>query len=139
MGAIAFLNGIGNASELAMELGALALEALRGAVTSLELPAEMPSAHRPLLGIYGEPTEGMLTRLEWRDGKLTLLDPDEPDFTLILLPTDDPFRFTVDWFQRESGEPVEFHRDGDGRVTGVTIGPYSLQRFEPIGEPAVPQ
>lgn len=139
MGAIAFLNGIGNASELAMELGALALEAFRGAVTSLELPAEMPSSHRPLLGIYGEPTEGMLTRLEWRDGKLTLLDPDEPDFTLILLPTDDPLRFTVDWFQRESGEPVEFHRDGDGRVTGVTIGPYSLQRFEPIGEPAVPQ
>jgi D-alanyl-D-alanine carboxypeptidase len=139
MGAIAFLNGIGEATVLAMELGALALDAVRGAVTPLELPPEMPADYGSLLGIYGEPTEALLTRLEWRDGKLTLLEPAEPDFKLIFLPTDDPSRFTVDWFQRESGEPVEFHRDGDGRVTGVTIGPYSLQRFEPIGEPAVPQ
>jgi hypothetical protein len=57
----------------------------------------------------------------------------------VFLPTDDSMRFTVDWYQRESGEPVEFHRGPDGKVTGVTIGPYSLQRFEPIGEPAVPQ
>ena len=139
IGAIALLNGSAEASTLAMELGALALEAVRGAVTPLELPDAMPEAYAQLLGIYGEPTEAMLTRLEWRDGKLTLLEPAEPDFKLIFLPTDDPLRFTVDWFQRESGEPVEFHRDGDGRVTGVTIGPYSLQRFEPIGEPAVPQ
>jgi hypothetical protein len=76
-------------------------------------------------------------RLEWRDGKLVLRDPEEPDETLTLLATDDPMRFTVDWFARESGEPVEFHSDADGRVTGVTVGPYTLQRFEPIGEPAV--
>ena len=139
MGAIAFLNGIGDASELAMELGALALEACRAAVTPLEVPDAMPASYRPLLGIYGEPTEGLLAKVEWRDRKLTLLDLDEPDVKLIFLPTDDPLRFTVDWFQRESGEPVEFHRDGDGGVTGVTIGPYTLQRFEPIGEPAVPQ
>jgi CubicO group peptidase (beta-lactamase class C family) len=139
MGAIAFLNGIGDASELAMDLGALALEACRSAVTPLEVPDAMPASYQPLLGIYGEPTEGLLAKVEWRDRKLTLLDLDEPDVKLIFLPTDDPLRFTVDWFQRESGEPVEFHRDGDGGVTGVTIGPYSLQRFEPIGEPAVPQ
>jgi hypothetical protein len=108
-------------------------------VPPFEPPGEPPASHRALLGIYGEPTEGLLMRVEWRDGKLTVLDPDEKDFKLVLLPTDDPMRFTVDWFQRESGEPVAFHRDGDDRVTGVTIGPYSLQRFEPIGEPAVPQ
>jgi CubicO group peptidase (beta-lactamase class C family) len=134
VGAMAFLNGVGTASALARELGVLALEAVRSAVTPLEVPHEMPEAYEPLLGIYGEPVEAMLVRLEWRDGKLTLLDPSEPDWTLILLPTDDPYRFTVDWFQRESGEPVEFHRDGDGGVTGVTIGPYSLQRFKPIGD-----
>jgi CubicO group peptidase (beta-lactamase class C family) len=139
VGAIAFLNGIANASELAMELGGIALEAVRSAVLPFEQPPEMPDAFRPLLGIYGEPTEGLLMRVEWRDGKLTLLDPDEADFRLVFLPTEDPLRFTVDWFQRESGEPVEFHRDRDERVTGVTIGPYSLQRFQPIGEPAVPQ
>ena len=139
IGAMAFLNGVATAADLAMELGAIALEAVRNAVTPLELPAEMPSTHASLLGIYGEPTEAWLARLEWRDGKLTMLDTSEPDAALVLLPTEDPDRFVVDWFQRESGEPVEFHRDDDGRVTGVTIGPYSLQRFEPIGEPAVPQ
>jgi hypothetical protein len=117
--------------------GAIALEAVRAAVEPYELPDAMPEAYEPLLGVYGEPVEAMLTRLEWRDGKLTFLDPAEPDWVLTLLPTADPLRFTVDWFQRESGEPVEFHRGVDDRVTGVTIGPYTLQRFEPIGEPAV--
>jgi CubicO group peptidase (beta-lactamase class C family) len=139
IGAMAFLNGIASASQLAMDLGAIALEAVRAAVPPFEPPPEMPASYRGLLGIYGEPTEGILMRLEWRDGKLMLLDPDEKDFKLVFLATEDPMRFTVDWFQRESGEPVKFHRDGSGRVTGVTIGPYSLQRFEPIGEPAVPQ
>jgi CubicO group peptidase (beta-lactamase class C family) len=139
IGAIALLNGDASASDLAMGLGAIALEAVRAAVIPLELPDELPSSYRSLLGIYGEPTEGLLMRLEWRDGKLTLRDPDEPDSQLVLLPSEDPMRFTVDWYQRESGEPVEFHSDDSGRVTGVTVGPYTLQRFEPIGEPAVPQ
>ncbi|MFL5791819.1 MAG: serine hydrolase domain-containing protein [Actinomycetota bacterium] len=137
IGAIAFLNGVADASALAMELGAIALEAVNGAVVAYELPDAMPDAYAPLLGVYGEPVEALLMRLEWRDGKLVLRDPDEPDQTLTLLPTDDPMRFSVDWFARESGEPVEFHAGADGRITGVTIGPYSLQRFEPMGEPAV--
>jgi D-alanyl-D-alanine carboxypeptidase len=137
IGAIAFLNGVADASTLAMDLGAIALEAVRGAAEAFEVPAAMPPAYEQLLGIYGEPVEALLMRLEWRDGALVLRDPEEPDETLTLLPTDDPLRFTVDWFNRESGEPVEFHAEGDGRVTGVTVGPYSLQRFEPIGEPAV--
>ena len=137
VGAIAFLNGVANASDLGMELGAIALEAVRGAAVDFELPEAMPEAYTHLLGVYGEPMEALLMRLEWRDGKLMLRDPDELDETLTLLPTEDPMRFTVDWFARESGEPVEFHVGADGRVTGVTIGPYTLQRFEPIGEPAV--
>ena len=137
VGAIAFLNGVANASDLAMELGAIALEAVRRAADAFELPEATPQGYERLLGIYGEPMEALLMRLEWRDGKLMLRDPDEPDETLTLLPTEDPMRFTVDWFARESGEPVEFHTGADGRVTGVTIGPYTLQRFEPIGEPAV--
>jgi CubicO group peptidase (beta-lactamase class C family) len=137
VGAIALLNGVATASDLAMELGAIALEAVRGAAVDYELPDAMPDAYARLLGIYGEPMEALLMRLEWRDGKLVLRDPEEPDETLTLLATDDPMRFTVDWFARESGEPVEFHSNADGRVTGVTVGPYTLQRFEPIGEPAV--
>ena len=102
-----------------MELGAIALEALRGAAVAFEVPAAMPPAYERLLGIYGEPIEALLMRLEWRDGALVLRDPEEPDWMLTLLPTGDPLRFTVDWFKRESGEPVEFHRrrrrPGDGR------------------------
>jgi CubicO group peptidase (beta-lactamase class C family) len=130
VGAIALLNGVADASKLSMGLGGLALEAVRAAVRPLEVPAVMPVAYGDLLGIYGEPTEAMLTRLEWRDGKLTMLDPSEPDWKLVFLPTDDPNRFVVDLFQREAGEPVEFHRGTDGRVAGVTIGPYTLSRFE---------
>jgi CubicO group peptidase (beta-lactamase class C family) len=133
VGAIAFLNGVAPASELAMALGASALEAVRKAAEPVRLPSPTPDAYRDLLGIYGEPTEAILARLEWRDGKLTMLDPAEPDWKLVFLPTEEPDRFTVDWFQRESGEPVTFHRGPDGRVTGVTIGPYTLTRFEPAG------
>jgi len=138
VGAIALLNGVADASSLAMELGALALEAARSAVEPVKLPPPLPEGYDELLGFYGEPTEGMLTRLEWRDGTLTMLDPSEPDWKLVFLATDAPDRFTVDWFQRESGEPVEFHRDAAGQVTGVTIGPYTLRRYEPLGEPSGP-
>ena len=79
-----------------------------------------------------------MARLEWRDGALTMLDISESDWKLVFLVTEEPDHFTVDWFQRESGEPVEFHRDADGRVTGVTIGPYTLRRYDPLGEPPGP-
>jgi len=134
VGAIALLNGVGPAPELAMEIGALALEAVTKAVVAPTLPTPVPPGYEELLGIYGEPTEAMLARLEWRDGKLTMLDPSEPDWQLVFLPSEEPDRFTIDWFQRESGEPVVFHRDTDGRVSGVTIGPYTLHRFDPVPE-----
>jgi hypothetical protein len=35
---------------------------------------------------------------------------------------------------RESGEPVVFHGAGDGRVSGVTIGPFSLSRFDQVDQ-----
>ena len=138
VGAIALLNGVADASDLAMELGALALAAARKAVEPVKVRPPAPNGYEELLGFYGEPIEGIMARLEWRDGKLTMLDPSEPDWKLVFLATEGPDRFTVDWFQRESGEPVEFHRGADGRVTGVTIGPYSLRRFDPLGEPAGP-
>jgi len=135
VGAIALLNGVANAAKLSMELGGLALEAARSAVEPAKLPPPVPAGYDDLLGFYGEPTEGVMVRIEWRDGKLTMIDISEPDAKLVFLATEEPDRFTVDWFRRESGEPVTFHRGADGRVTGVTIGPYTLRRFDPLGEP----
>jgi D-alanyl-D-alanine carboxypeptidase len=134
VGSVVFTNGVAPTSELSMALGQTASEAVRKAPEPATVPPATPAAYEDLLGIYGEPTEAMLARLEWRDGKLTMLDPSEPDWKLVFLPTDDPDRFTVDWFQRESGEPVTFHRGADRRVTGVTIGPYTLRRFEPADD-----
>jgi hypothetical protein len=131
VGAMAFLNGVADASKLAMDLGDIALGAVRDAGEPAAVPAAIPSGYTDLLGIYGEPSEALLARIEWRDGALMVIDPDEPDSKLTLLPAEEPDRFTVDWFQRESGEPVEFHRDAAGAVTGVTIGPYTLRRYEP--------
>ena len=134
VGAVVLVNGDAPTADLAMDLGASALDAVRKAAEPVRLPDATPAAYEDLLGIYGEPTEAILARLEWRDRKLVLLDPSEPDWKLVLLPTQDPDRFSVDWFQRESGEPVTFHRGADGRVTGVTVGPYTLTRFEPVPE-----
>ena len=64
--------------------GGLALEALGKAVEPLEVPKVPPEAYGDLLGLYGEPTEGILARLEWRDGTLRLHDPSEPDGDLVL-------------------------------------------------------
>jgi hypothetical protein len=50
----------------------------------------------------------------------------------VLIAGETPDRFVAGPGRRESGEPVEFHRRADGAVTGVTIGPYTLDRFEPV-------
>ena len=52
----------------------------------VKLPTALPEGYEQLLGFYGEPTEAILARLEWRDGKLTMLDPSEADWKLVLLP-----------------------------------------------------
>ncbi len=133
VGAIALLNGIGDADELSMALGAIALEAASSAVEPATPPAPTPEAYRELLGLYGGAhDEALLFRLEWRDGVLSFVDPDRPEWRPTLVPAGGSDRFTVEPGVRESGEQVVFHRRGDGRVAGVTIGPFSLSRFEPV-------
>lgn len=135
VGAIVLLNGIGEASDLSMALGAIALDAAASAVEPPEPPAPTPEAYRDLLGIYGDAgDEAILFRLEWRDAKLTFIDPDTPEWRPTLAPTDSPDRFIVEPGVRESGEPVLFHRRGDGRVSWVSIGPFSLSRFDPVDQ-----
>jgi CubicO group peptidase (beta-lactamase class C family) len=133
VGAIALLNGIGEASDLSMALGAIAMDAIASAVEPAEPPVPTPEAYRDLLGLYGDAgDEAILVRLAWRDAKLTFIDPDTPEWRPTLVPAGESDRFIVDPGVRESGESVVFHRRGDGRVSWVSIGPFSLSRFDPV-------
>jgi CubicO group peptidase (beta-lactamase class C family) len=133
VGAIALVNGGKDADDLSMALGAIALEAARSVSTPAEAPAVTPAAYRDLLGVYGDAgDEAILIRCEWRDGHLAFIDPDSPEWRPTLVSAGDPDRFTVEPGVRESGEPVVFHRRADGRIVSVTIGPFSLSRFDPV-------
>jgi CubicO group peptidase (beta-lactamase class C family) len=133
VGAVVLLNGLVDADEICLTLAGAALEAAKQAVEPAEPPPPTPEAYRDLLGFYGDSgDEPTLFRLEWRDGALTFVDPETPEWRPSLVPGDAPDRFTVEAGVRESGEPVVFHRRGDGRVSAVTIGPFSLSRFDPV-------
>jgi CubicO group peptidase (beta-lactamase class C family) len=134
VGAIALVNGLGDSPELAMALGAIARDAVVGAAPEIEAPAAMPETYRPLLGVYVSTDEGLLWRLEWRDGTLTYLEPSDPTSHKTLSPTDDPDVFVVDPGVRESGEPVRFRRTGDGRVTSVLLASETHVRLDPVGD-----
>jgi len=132
VGAIALVNGMGNAPELAMQLGTLAREAVREAAPAIEIPAPVPNEWRALPGLYLGAHFGTVVQLEWRDGKLTFVDPADPTWTPTLAPTDEPDVFTVEPGFRESGELVRFERATDGRVASVFLAVASMQRLEPV-------
>ena len=52
VGAIALLNGFGNATGLAMDLGKIAREAVKAAAPKIEAPAPLPKKWRDLVGLY---------------------------------------------------------------------------------------
>jgi D-alanyl-D-alanine carboxypeptidase len=132
VGAIALLNGDARASELATAIGAEALEAVRAAPMPAEPPPPMPTAYRDLLGLYADAEDGLLWRVEWRDGALAVIDPADPEWQPTLEPSDDPDRFVVAAGWRESGEPAIFERHPDGQVRRLVLGPQSLARLDPV-------
>ena len=132
VGAIALLNGSANASELAMDLAEIARHAARAAAAVIEPPAPTPDAFRCLLGIYAGPEPGLFVRLEWRDGKLTFIDPDAAAWRPTLAPTGDPDIFTIEPGVRQSGDHATFHRLSDGRVTSVFLGTATLIRMDRV-------
>jgi CubicO group peptidase (beta-lactamase class C family) len=134
VGAIALVNGQADAAELAMELGRIARDAVIAAAPTIEPPAAMPEAYRSLLGFYVNPEQGLILRLEWRDGKLTFLDPSEPTWFNVLAPTEDPDVFIVEPGMRQSGEPATFHRTRDGRVASVNLASETQLRLDPVTE-----
>jgi hypothetical protein len=133
VGAIALLNGFGNATLLAMDLGKIAREAVMAAAPEIEPAAALPKKWRDLVGLYVMQHFGEVVRLEWRDGKLTFLDPSDPTWTPTIAPTDDPDVFVIEPGFRESGELVRFKRDPDGRVVSVIAAVSTMERLEPVG------
>jgi len=130
VGAIALINGSGDASALAMDLAAIARRAARARPPRIKPPVPTPYEFRPLLGLYSRPAHSQVVRLEWRDGKLTLIDPQVPGWRPTLAPTDDPRVFVVEPGYRQSGEPVTFHELPDGRVDSVFLADGTLYRLE---------
>jgi CubicO group peptidase (beta-lactamase class C family) len=134
VGAIALLNGIANATELAMELGTIAREAVRDAAPAIEVPKALPAEWRPLIGLYLGRHFGTVMRVEWLDGKLTAIDPDTPTWKPTLAPTDDPDVFRIEPGVRESGELARFERGRDGRVVSLFFAVARLRRLEPVAD-----
>jgi hypothetical protein len=132
VGAIALLNGIGDAPGLAMDLATIARDAVRATAPAIEAPAPLPAAYRPLLGLYVDRDSAAVSRLEWRDGKLVFIDADQPTWRPTIAPTDDPDIFLVEPGFRESGEEVRFRRLPDGRVASVFLAAVTLVRLDPI-------
>ncbi|MGH2629027.1 MAG: serine hydrolase domain-containing protein [Actinomycetota bacterium] len=129
LGAIVLLNGNAEAADLAMDLAELALTEVRRIVEPAKPPAPMPEAFASLIGLYLITEESLVIRLEWRDGRLELRDPDSPEWHPTLEPTDDPDVFVIRGF-RGSGEPAVFERDADGRVRTMKMGPETLRRLD---------
>ena len=132
VGAIALLNGFGNATVLAMDLGKIAREAVKGAAPKIEAAQPLPKKWRDLVGLYVMQHFGSVISLEWRDGKLTFLDPTDPTWTPTIAATDDPDVFVIEPGFRESGELVRFRRSKDGRVVSVVAAVSTMERLEPV-------
>lgn len=132
VGAIALVNGGADASALAMALGAQARELAQAAAPALREAAPTPGELRPLLGLYAPADLSFLVRVEWRDGKLTVIDGQGEGEPMPLEAGSEPGSFVVAPGFRESGEPLVFGRRADGAVTSMLMGGGSLVRLDPV-------
>jgi CubicO group peptidase (beta-lactamase class C family) len=132
VGVIVLLNCSGDALTLALDLGELAVTATRATVGAMGRPRPMPGAYAHFLGFYQAPELGLLLRVEWRDARLMALGVVDDWRRWTFSPTVVPDAFIVDPGVRESGEDALFLRRGDGRVSGLKLGPVTLSRLDPV-------
>ncbi|HUC27422.1 MAG TPA: serine hydrolase domain-containing protein [Streptosporangiaceae bacterium] len=133
VGAIVLLNGVADASGLAMSLAAAGRDLATAAAPELRRPVPTPPDVVALLGFYAPPDMSFLVKVEWRDGKLTLVDTSEPGGEKIPLdPAAEPGSFVAAPGYRPSGEPVQFGRRPDGTVESLSFGGGLLVRLDPV-------
>jgi hypothetical protein len=73
-----------------------------------------------------------VVRLEWRDGKLVFLDPQEPTYRIVLEPSVEADAFKVAPGVRASGETARFRRLPTGAIASVFVGGGTLRRLDPV-------
>jgi CubicO group peptidase (beta-lactamase class C family) len=132
VGAIVLINGDADAATMAMSLAARARELAAAAAPQLKPPAPTPANLIPLLGVYAPADMSVLIRVEWRDGKLAIVEGSGPAETVPLERGVEPGSFVAAAGFRQSGEPVVFKRRADGAVTSMLIGGGSLVRLDPV-------
>jgi hypothetical protein len=115
-----------------MELGKIARDAVKEAAPTIEPPQPTPEAFRPLIGLYLAQEFGELFRVEWRDGKLTVVDDSNDKWRPILTATANPDEFLIEPGVRESGELAIFRRLPDGRVASLFLAAGTYQRLDPV-------
>jgi CubicO group peptidase (beta-lactamase class C family) len=130
VGAIVLVNGDADAATMAMSLAARARELADAAAPKLTAPTPTPDDLRPLLGVYAPVDMSFLLRVEWRDGKLTIVEGSGPGESVPVERGSEPGSFVVAPGFRQSGEPVAFMRRADGAVTAMLIGGGSLVRLD---------
>jgi len=132
VGAIALLNGVGDAPTLAMDLGAIARRSLAAKAPEITPSEPTPEAYRPLLGVYLDSEYGELVQVEWRDSALVVVMPTNPAYTLTLLSSEAPDTFVVAPGVRPSGETVTFGRRSDGRVVSMFLAVGTFRRLDTL-------
>ena len=97
----------------------------------------MPDALRDLPGLYMNERWGMVFRIEieWRDGALRVVAPDQTEPPPTLSPTGDRDVFMIAG-GRDAGETAVFLRTGDGRVHAVRLAYSTYARLEPVDDTA---
>ena len=99
--------------------------------TEASPPAPTPEKYKPMLGRYlSSPIFGALVHIEFRGGKLMLVNPPDPFAPpppppAPLIPTAEHAVFIVEG-GRPSGEKLTFEFDGVGRVTGFILGEHFI-------------